>query len=125
MSNNTAASNTVDNHNNSKPKIKKTLTESRRAEQNRAAQRAFRQRKERYVKELEAKQLKRYIIELEQQVEKQNMNKLFTRPTTTATPATTTTTTEKTKALDTLNDLMSILKTHHRPPIPSHPPPPS
>ncbi|KAG1178271.1 hypothetical protein G6F70_004991 [Rhizopus microsporus] len=144
MSNNTAASNTVDNHNNSKPKIKKTLTESRRAEQNRAAQRAFRQRKERYVKELEAKvtsmadwparmerlekeneQLKRYIIELEQQVEKQNMNKLFTRPTTTATPATTTTTTEKTKALDTLDDLMSILKTHHRPPIPSHPPPPS
>lgn len=140
MSNNTTASNTVDNHNNSKPKIKKTLTESRRAEQNRAAQRAFRQRKERYVKELEAKvtsmadwparmerlekeneQLKRYIIELEQQVEKQNMNKLFTRPTTTP-PATTT---EKTKALDTLDDLMSILKTHHRPPIPSHPPPPS
>ncbi|ORE10311.1 hypothetical protein BCV72DRAFT_302082 [Rhizopus microsporus var. microsporus] len=140
MSNNTTASNTVDNHNNSKPKIKKTLTESRRAEQNRAAQRAFRQRKERYVKELEAKvtsmadwparmerlekeneQLKRYIIELEQQVEKQNMNKLFTRPT----PTTPTTTTEKTKALDTLDDLMSILKTHHRPPIPSHPPPPS
>ncbi|CEG63071.1 Putative BZIP transcription factor [Rhizopus microsporus] len=139
MSNNTTASNTVDNHNNSKSKIKKTLTESRRAEQNRAAQRAFRQRKERYVKELEAKvtsmadwparmerlekeneQLKRYIIELEQQVEKQNMNKLFTRPTTTTPPAT-----EKTKALDTLDDLMSILKTHHRPPIPSHPPPPS
>ncbi|KAG2201238.1 hypothetical protein INT46_008735 [Mucor plumbeus] len=34
---------------------KKTVIESRRAEQNRAAQRAFRQRKELYVKELEAK----------------------------------------------------------------------
>ncbi|KAG2232950.1 hypothetical protein INT48_008043 [Thamnidium elegans] len=35
--------------------LKKTVIETRRAEQNRAAQRAFRQRKERYVKELEAK----------------------------------------------------------------------
>ncbi|KAL9538588.1 hypothetical protein MBANPS3_010816 [Mucor bainieri] len=34
---------------------KKTVIETRRAEQNRAAQRAFRQRKELYVKELEAK----------------------------------------------------------------------
>ncbi|KAI8336919.1 hypothetical protein BD560DRAFT_413533 [Blakeslea trispora] len=37
------------------PTTKKTVIESRRAEQNRAAQRAFRQRKERYVKELEAR----------------------------------------------------------------------
>ncbi|KAF1801238.1 basic-leucine zipper transcription factor [Mucor lusitanicus] len=34
---------------------RKTVIETRRAEQNRAAQRAFRQRKELYVKELEAK----------------------------------------------------------------------
>ncbi|KAL9541726.1 hypothetical protein PS6_010171 [Mucor atramentarius] len=45
---------------------KKTVIETRRAEQNRAAQRAFRQRKELYVKELEAK-LKRKVAQLEQE----------------------------------------------------------
>ncbi|KAG1143952.1 hypothetical protein G6F37_008273 [Rhizopus arrhizus] len=104
----------------SSPAIKKTTTESKRAEQNRAAQRAFRQRKERYVKELEAKvhsmadwparmerlekenqQLREYIAQLESGQQEERL--------------------EKTKGLDTLDDLMSILKTHHRPPIPSRP----
>ncbi|KAG1454245.1 hypothetical protein G6F56_007369 [Rhizopus delemar] len=93
-------------------------TENKRAEQNRAAQRAFRQRKERYIKELEIKvatmtewslrmenlekeneELKRRINELEQQLQ--------------------TTTVKKEKKLDTLDDLVSILKSHRRPPLPT------
>ena len=152
---------------------KKTVIETRRAEQNRAAQRAFRQRKERYVKELESKvnamadwpvrmellekeneSLKRTIAELLSQQEEEdeerqaNKKRLFakestpkpTSPPQTQPPLTpptlpsnytspppplgsTTTsgksvTGEKGRVLD---DLVSILRTRHRPPIPSHP----
>lgn len=181
---------------------KKTVIESRRAEQNRAAQRAFRQRKELYVKELEAKvnamadwparmeeleeenaSLKRKLAELlGNSGGEEKSKKLFVtdptpsisnhnsasnhssssssstssrkitdnkslrakttspQPTTsnatmvTTTATTTTATTspplpppalgkpvvgEKGKVLD---DLVSILRTRNRPPIPSHPP---
>lgn len=165
---------------------KKTVIESRRAEQNRAAQRAFRQRKELYVKELEAKvnamadwparmeeleeenaSLKRKLAEVLGKGGEEKSKKLFvTDPTpsnnsssstssnsrkiadnkalsakttspqpttsnnTTATTATTTSPPpppalgkpvvgEKGKVLD---DLVSILRTRNRPPIPSHPP---
>ncbi|CAO3649095.1 unnamed protein product [Mucor hiemalis] len=156
---------------------KKTVIESRRAEQNRAAQRAFRQRKELYVKELEAKvnamanwparmdqleeeneSLKRKISELlgKGGEEKSNSNKkLFVtdptpsksnstssssstssnckkntdckltrakttspQPSTTSPPLGKAVVGEKGKVLD---DLVSILRTRNRPPIPSHP----
>lgn len=140
--------------------LKKTVIETRRAEQNRAAQRAFRQRKERYVKELEAKVnsmadwparmehlenenegLKRKINELLAHQEESN-KKMFklepsppkSQPSTTASNSsnsnTATTNNLKSSAMPVrvgekgrvLDDLVSILRTRHRPPIPSHPP---
>lgn len=122
--------------------LKKTVIETRRAEQNRAAQRAFRQRKELYVKELEAKvnsmadwptrmeqleneneSLKRKVHELLIQQEESN-KKMFIldpsppkqQPTKKSPPAKVG---EKGRVLD---DLVSILRTRNRPPIPSHPP---
>ncbi|KAI9275299.1 hypothetical protein EDC94DRAFT_592664 [Helicostylum pulchrum] len=136
--------------------LKKTVIETRRAEQNRAAQRAFRQRKERYVKELEAKVnsmadwparmehlenenegLKRKINELLAHQEESNkkMFKLEPSPpkSSSSTTSSSTTTTNHLKPVvpakvvgekgRVLDDLVSILRTRHRPPIPSHPPP--
>ncbi|KAI9336458.1 hypothetical protein BD770DRAFT_401733 [Pilaira anomala] len=136
--------------------IKKTVIESRRAEQNRAAQRAFRQRKERYVKELEAKvnsmvdwparmehleseneALKRKINELladqeQQQQQESNKKKMFSSGSKLVEPISTTKSNNSKSSLvpqkvvgekgRVLDDLVSILRTRHRPPIPSHPP---
>ncbi|KAI7887699.1 uncharacterized protein EV154DRAFT_520101 [Mucor mucedo] len=158
--------------------LKKTVIETRRAEQNRAAQRAFRQRKERYVKELEAKVnsmadwptrmeqlenenegLKRKIHELIAKQDETNKkmfildsssNKLA-HPSTTlpplasssssalasaatqstsiavATPTEKKSTSPPAKVAGekgrVLDDLVSILRTRNRPPIPSHHPP--
>lgn len=146
--------------------LKKTVIETRRAEQNRAAQRAFRQRKERYVKELEAKVnsmadwparmeqlenenegLKRKVHELTIKQEESNKKMFILDPSLShpspslppslpplpSSPQATTTTPsqkknsppakvagEKGRVLD---DLVSILRTRNRPPIPSHHPP--
>ncbi|KAI7898622.1 uncharacterized protein BX663DRAFT_489890 [Cokeromyces recurvatus] len=164
------------------PATKKSVIESRRAEQNRAAQRAFRQRKERYVKDLEARvnamadwparmeqleaeneQLKRKIKYLQEENERNRkllkleyndvldenndtlnknnttdyssssssstvMNTTTSTSTTSMTTAptapttTTTTATEQHQQGRVLDDLVSILRTRHRPPISSHPP---
>ncbi|KAG2194895.1 hypothetical protein INT47_010637 [Mucor saturninus] len=159
--------------------LKKTVIETRRAEQNRAAQRAFRQRKERYVKELEAKVnsmadwptrmeqlenenegLKRKIHELIAKQDETN-KKMFildsssttklVHPSPTlpplasssssalasaatqstsiavATPTEKKSTSPPAKVAGekgrVLDDLVSILRTRNRPPIPSHHPP--
>ncbi|KAI8984138.1 hypothetical protein BDF20DRAFT_368094 [Mycotypha africana] len=208
IGNNIAATTTIDTTAASQQQVssntsKKTLIETRRAEQNRAAQRAFRQRKERYVKELEAKvnmmaewqtrmehleqenqQLKRRIEELESKqqhpqqrhdddnenmtrrtaikfqyndtpytssqqqsikndeqnninnvstVKPQEQQQLSTTSSTTGTTAASLVRTATAAAAGTagvpvgekgkvLDDLVSILRTRHRPPIPSHPP---
>ncbi|KAI8886234.1 hypothetical protein K501DRAFT_331358 [Backusella circina FSU 941] len=147
------------------PPLKKSVIETRRAEQNRAAQRAFRQRKEKYVKELEQKvnamadwpirmeqlekeneRLKRHIAQLEQNLAKKikleeestlppiQNNTANIKQTSAATPAmpsaattitNTTTTTPATKTNEkgqVLDNLVTLLRSRHRPPIPSHPP---
>ncbi|KAI8341625.1 hypothetical protein EDC96DRAFT_522659 [Choanephora cucurbitarum] len=142
------------------PSTKKTVIESRRAEQNRAAQRAFRQRKERYVKELEARvnamadwparmealemeneRLKRKIQALEEEqngsqrkslkleyINNHHESTTYTKPLMNPSPQQHTTSSppsiqqgnnktvvgEKGRVLD---DLVSILRTRHRPPI--------
>jgi lipid II:glycine glycyltransferase (peptidoglycan interpeptide bridge formation enzyme) len=142
------------------PPLKKSVIETRRAEQNRAAQRAFRQRKEKYVKELEQKvnamadwpmrmeqlekeneRLKRHICTLEQSLAKrtkleeaesilppiQNNTASIKQTSATMTTVTNTNTTtapatktnEKGQVLD---NLVTLLRSRHRPPIPSHPP---
>jgi predicted nuclease with TOPRIM domain len=144
------------------PPLKKSVIETRRAEQNRAAQRAFRQRKEKYVKELEQKvnamadwpmrmeqlekeneRLKRHICTLEQSLAKRTKleevesilppihNSTASIKQTSATAAmTTVTNTNTTTAPATktnekgqvLDNLVTLLRSRHRPPIPSHPP---
>ncbi|RCH93100.1 hypothetical protein CU098_010994, partial [Rhizopus stolonifer] len=115
------------------PSTKKTVIESRRAEQNRAAQRAFRQRKERYVKELEARvnamadwparmealeveneHLKRKIQVLEEENSMYNNHRKSLKLDYINNRTGKFVVGEKGRVLD---DLVSILRTRHRPPI--------